>query len=141
VLKAIAGIMTALFMIPLVLLLVWWIWTEVASNNAAKKAQIQAGRAEVAAGQAQASAAAQRIVIAGQAREHLDLTVHQENAHAIAQAPGADAPLDPGLVRVANVGLCRHPAFAADPGCAGLRGPDPGQLPDPGGGARPLGAH
>jgi len=65
--------------------------------------------------QAQAGQDAQRIVVAGQAHEAIDFTVHQENANAIAKAPGADAPLDPALIATVNAGLRRYGGQGPDP--------------------------
>ena len=60
-----------------------------------------------------------------------DVTIHiqQENARALAEAPGADAPVDPEFARRLRDGLCRYAAYAADPGCAEVRGRDPAELP------------
>ncbi|HEY2178081.1 MAG TPA: hypothetical protein VGH15_05815 [Caulobacteraceae bacterium] len=119
--------------------LLWFVLNQVGAKKALARAQIQAGTASVAAGQAQAETAAQRIIVAGEAHDHLDIQVHQSNAQAIASAPGADRPLDPGLVGAVNRGLCRYQAFAADPGCAGLLETHPAELPDAGAGRGPPG--
>ncbi len=41
----------------------------------------------------------------------------QENADAIRSAPGADAPVDPALDRVARERLCRRAAYRGRPEC------------------------
>lgn len=43
--------------------------------------------------------------------------ITMENADAIRTAPGADAPVDPALDRVARDGLCRRAAYRSDPKC------------------------
>lgn len=80
------------------------------------------------AGQALAQDAVKTLDDAGR-RDRLTLVVQQENARAIREAPGADAPVDPELGRRMRVGLCRYAAYAADPGCVEVRGRDPAVLP------------
>lgn len=127
--KAIATIVTMVVVLIILGFGGWYLWTRISANHTLVKAQTQAGVATVGEHQAQAQAAAQRIIIAGDARQHLDIQVHQDNAHAIAQAPGADTPINPALIAAADRGLCRYASQSADPGCAGLRQPDPAVLP------------
>lgn len=130
----VAGLFALIIIIAALAIGGFILWQGHSAQRVAVQAQRQAGAATVSAGQAQAETATQRIVVAGQARDQLDIEVHQHNDRAIAAAPGADAPLDPRLNDVGRRGLCQHPAYAADPGCAGLRPADPAELPDPGGG-------
>lgn len=109
-------------------------WQSRSAQHVAVAAQQQAGKATVAAGQAQAQTNAVQVVVAGQARDTLDIEVHQHNDQAIAAAPGASSALDARLNRAGIAGLCQHPAYAADPGCAGLRGADPAVVPAAGSG-------
>lgn len=121
-------------------LLGWALWDHFAQQGATHQlanAVRAEGTATVDAGQAKAEADAGRIVAAGEARVHADLTIHQENSRAILSAPGADAPVDPRPLDVARRGLCRHPAYRDDPQCAGLLEGDPGLVPDRSGGGSP----
>lgn len=43
--------------------------------------------------------------------------IHQENADAIQNAPGAAAPVDPRLRDAGLAGLCRHAAYRREPRC------------------------
>lgn len=110
-------------------------WSNHSATKLAVKEQTAAGNATVGQGQAQNNAAAQTITVAGQARDTVDLEVHEHNDQTIASSPGADQPLDPRLVRNLDVGLCEHAAFRADPGCAGLLPGNSSQLPGPGDGS------
>jgi hypothetical protein len=91
-------------------------------------------QAVVASGQAAAVQSAAAIADQGAQRAALDITVHEENEHAIQTAQGATAPLAPALNGAGRDGLCRYDAYADDPGCVGLRGGDPAVLPQAGGG-------
>lgn len=62
-------------------------------------------------------------------RDQLSITLHEDNLHAIQSAPGAAAAVDPALNAAGRRGLCGYAAYSDDPGCAGLRGRDPAQLP------------
>jgi hypothetical protein len=136
-LKAIATILTMVVAIAVLAAGGYLFWEHLSTANKLAEAQRKAGAATVDAGQARAETAAQKIIVAGETRQHLDLAIHQDNANAIAAAPGADAPLDPGLIAAANFGLCRYPANAADPRCAGLQPAHPAVVSeaDPLGGA------
>jgi hypothetical protein len=132
--KALAVSAVCLLVLVLIGLVAWGVsaWQNQSARNIAVSEQTAAGKAVVGQAQAQAQTTAQQIVVSGQARDRLDIQVHQDNAQSIAAAPGADAPLDPALNTAGRRGLCRHPAYAADPGCAGLLGADPAVLPPPG---------
>lgn len=95
-------------------------------------AQISADHAIVASGQVAAMQSAAEIADAGAQRQAVDITVHQDNAHAIQAAPGSAVRLDPALNAAGRRGLCRYPAYADDPGCAGLRPDHPAALPPTG---------
>lgn len=133
-LKSVAAILGSLVVLIVIAIALWLWWGDRSAKNLAVKEETVAANATVAAGQAQAAQQAQQIVVAGEARDHVDLTIHQENAHAIASAPGADAPLDPGMVAAVNRGLCRYQTLATDPRCHELRQPDPAELPSTGSG-------
>ena len=133
-LKAIAGIFTAIVALVVIGIVVAIWWSDHSAKSLAVKEQAVAGNSVVAAGQAQQSAAAQQIVVSGQARDRIDLEVHQSNDQAIAAAPGAGAPIDPRLNDVGRRGLCRHPSFAADPECARLLAGDTGVISQAGSG-------
>lgn len=136
-LKSIATIATMVVALIIVAAVGWIWWSNHAAKNLAVKEETKAAVATVDAAQTKAAAEAQQIVVAGETRNHVDLTIHQENANAIAAAPGASDALPADVVRAARLGLCRHPAYAADPGCAGLRPSDPAVVPpaDPAGAA------
>ncbi len=107
-------------------------------QHAAARAQgvaaTQTGVATVATGQTAATADASSIADRGARRDELTITLHEDHAHALQSTPGADAPLPAGLNLAGRRGLCGYAAYAADPGCVGLRGDDPAQLPPAGGG-------
>jgi len=131
-LKAIATILTMIVAAALIGIAGGLWWMDHSAKKLAVTEQAKAGAATVGQGQAQAQTAAQQIIVSGQARDHLDIQLHQDNANAIAHAPGASDALDPTLLRTARLGLCKHAAYAADPGCARLREPDPPVVPKPG---------
>lgn len=141
-LKAVGTILTMIVALIVIGVLGFMWWTAQAQNNQLAKALKAAGTATVAAGQAQATTDATRIVVAGERRDSLAITLHQENADAIAKAPGAGAPADPGVWNTARDRLCLHDAYRYDPGCAGLRQPDPAVVPpaDPASAAAAAGA-
>jgi hypothetical protein len=97
--------------------------------SAQQAAATAKGEAAVANGQAEAQHQAATVADAGARRDSLTVTIHTDNEHAIQAAPGAAAGVDPDLNRVGRRGLCRYRAYADDPACAGLRGPDPAELP------------
>lgn len=134
-LKSIAGIATAIMVLAVLALIVGAIWWLHSKNAVATKAQETAGHAVVAEHQAQAAQEAQAIVVRGGARDHVDVVLHQENAHAIEAAPGASAPLGAGFVTVFNQRVCQHPAESTDCGQPPVRPADPAQLPDADSGA------
>lgn len=98
---------------------------------AVARAQTQVAKdtSVVVSGQAAAAQSAASIADAGTQRDALTITVHQDNAHAIAAAPGASARIDPALNAAGRGGLCRYAAYAGDPGCAGLLAGDPALVP------------
>lgn len=133
-LKAVASIFGALVALAAIGIAIFlWVGDHSAKNLAVKE-QAVAGNATVAAAQAQQAAAAQQIVDRGEARARVDLEVHQANVQAIEAAPGAHAAIDPHVVDALDRGLCRHPAYAADPGCARLLEGNSAVVPSPGAG-------
>lgn len=128
-LKAIATILS--MVVALIVLgfvgYIWW--TNHAGSKTVVTEQKIAGAATVNNQQTQAVAQAQKIVVSGEARNHLDIQVHQDNAHAIQAAPGANQLLDPDFVNAINRGLCHYASDASDPGCAGLHSGDTAELP------------
>lgn len=97
----------------------------------------QKGKATVATEQSAAQVAAAIIADRGTQRDQLSITLHEDHAHALQSAPGATAQVDPALNAAGRRGLCEYAAYSADPGCAGLRGGDPAQLPQAGPGDPP----
>jgi hypothetical protein len=87
------------------------------------------GEAAVSEGQAGAQHQAATIADSGARRDELAITIHTENAHALQTAPGAAAGVSPDLNRAGRRGLCKYQSYVDDPACAGLRGPDPTELP------------
>jgi len=106
------------------------------SSLAAARAEAATAHATAVAatGQTAATQSAAAIADQGAHRAALDITVHQDNQHAIQASPGAAAPLAPALNRAGRGGLCRYDAYADDPACVGLRRGDPAVLPQAGGG-------
>lgn len=108
-------------------------WQNHSARNLAVAEQGKAGAATVSAGQSAAQTNAIQIQVAGEARDRVDLEVHEQNAQVIAAAPGAAIRLDPGVNLAGLRSLCQHrAAYGADPRCAGLLGGDPAQLPGAG---------
>lgn len=136
-LKSAATILTMIVALALLGVGGYLFWEHLSTANKLVAAEVKAGTATVGAGQAQTELAAQKIIVSGQAHQALDINLHQENANAILAAPGADAPLGPGLIAATNRGLCRYASDAADPGCAGLQQVNPAVISgaDPVGGA------
>lgn len=95
-----------------------FLWfTNHSATKVAVKEQTAAGNATVAAGQAQANQTAQQIVVQGQARDTVDLEVHQHNDAAIDASQGATQPVNPQVIQNLDAGLCRYAAYANDPAC------------------------
>ena len=82
---------------------------------------------------AAASQAATAVVAQGADRDAGTLNLHEENSHALETASGFAQSLDPELDAAGRRGLCGFAAYATDPACVQLRGPDPGQRPQAGG--------
>jgi hypothetical protein len=93
----------------------WWM-SRGANHKLAHEVKA-AGVQTVAAGQADAKAQTLHIVVDGQRREAAAATIHEENTHALMQAPGAAQPLDPGFVERLNAGLCAYAAYRDDADC------------------------
>jgi hypothetical protein len=92
------------------------------------EAATRADTKTVATGQTDAQSAAATIADRGASRGQRLATLHEEHDHALQAAPGAGQLLDPGFVQRLNDRLCEYAAYADDPGCAGLREFDTGQL-------------
>lgn len=88
-------------------------------------------KANATSANAQSGATTAAAVIAdrGARRDALSITLHEEHAHDLQAAPGADAPVDPGLVAATRSRLCDYAAYQRDPACAELRVAHPAQLP------------
>lgn len=100
------------------------------AHKAARSATAEArGGQIVAEGGAAAAVDAVGIADAGRARDDRTIIIQRENAHDLQTAPGADAPVDPELLRRLARGMCRYASTAADPACAELRQADPPLLP------------
>ena len=84
-------------------------------------AAVQTDKATVTTGQSAAVSDASTIADQGAARDQTTTSIHEDNAHALQSTPGALAPINPALDTVGRRGLCRYAAYAADPGCVGLR--------------------
>lgn len=115
------------------------LWRLEANHAGNLEQQRQAAKAADRVDQAKAAAAgdAAITVAAGAARDARTQTLHEENSHAIQSAPGAGQSLDPGLNAAGRRGLCAYRAYADDPACIQLRGPDSGQRPTAGGAGAP----
>ena len=108
-------IMAALAGLALIVVLALFGWHEWrASRTAQTETRLAAGQAgaALASGQDAANMIGNRM----DADAGTD-TVTRENAHAIRNAPGAGAPVDPVLRDVALRGLCRRAAYRHDPKC------------------------
>ena len=110
-----------------------YVWGLRAALNKARQGQAVAeGQAAVARGQSAAAADVAAITDTARARDARTIIIHERNADAIRTAPGADAPLNPELVRRARLGLCDLAAYAGRPDCAQVRPADPAELPPAG---------
>lgn len=89
-------------------------------DRAENTAVVETAKAAVAQAQADVGVHALRAYDAAQLKNQATRQIRTENRDAILSTPGADAPIDPGLSRRFDDGLCRYEAYAADPGCAGL---------------------
>jgi len=112
-------------------------WRKNALTKAQQGQATATGQAAVATGQAAAATDAAAIADAGRARDTRTIIIRETNREAIRTAPGANARLDPELMRRARLGLCRYRAHAADAQCAAVRPADPAKLPPAGAGAGP----
>lgn len=100
------------------------------AHKAAKSAIAEAhGGQIVAEGGTAAAVDAVGITDAGRKRDDRIVVIQRENAHDLQTAPGADAPVDPELLRRLARGMCRYASTAADPACAELRQADPAVVP------------
>lgn len=90
------------------------------------KAEAASSHKEAMTAQAQmaANGSATAISDAGARRDNLSITLHEANADALQQIPGAGQPIDPALNDAGRRGLCHYAAYASDPACAGLRSRD-----------------
>lgn len=93
--------------------------------------QVEAARAAEVMDQAQAAASRSAAGVAsrGAGRDARTLDLHTENSHAIESARGFGQSLDPELNAAGRRGLCGFAAYASDPACVQLRGPDPRRGP------------
>lgn len=110
----------------------WWEGRQ--GNHQLAGAVATAGNAVVGQGQARAQNDTTQIVVTGQRRDQLDINVHQENARAITNAPGADAPLDPAYIAAVNSGMSRYgqpDTSGHDPDGLPVQPHDPGVVPSP----------
>jgi hypothetical protein len=94
----------------------------------------QHGVATVQTGQTAAAGDAAKIIDAGRAKADVTVHIQQENRSALLADPGAGQVIDPGLAADLSRRLCAYAAYRDDPGCAEVRAPDPGQLPQAGAG-------
>lgn len=107
-------------------------WQKARTDRAvaeAVKAKAEAIRLEAVAA---ATADAARIAEDGARRETQTIIIREAARAAIQAAPGADARLDPRLVRAGNGELCKLPPYAGHPGCDQVRPADPAELPPAG---------
>jgi hypothetical protein len=102
--------------------------------SARAEAARQHAVATVQTGQTALAGDAARITDAGRAKADVTVHIQQENRSALLADPGAGQVIDPGLAADLSRRLCAYAAYAGDPGCAELRAPDPGQLPQAGAG-------
>jgi len=90
----------------------------------ASKQEAAVARSSAVVAQGQSTAQAQAAQVIDQGRAKADVTVHiqQENASALAQAPGSTQGVDPVLYSDLVRGLCLYQSTSGDAACAGLRG-------------------
>lgn len=106
------------------LALLWGIWVHRGHEVAKANREAAVARSSAAVAQGQSAAQAQAAQITDQGRAKADVTVHiqQENASALAQAPGSAQGVDPVLYSDLVRGLCLYQSTSGDAACAGLRG-------------------
>ena len=109
----IAGIVLAALM---ACLLVAGLARRVITSGSVAKAEVRLAGSQA---DAVSSSAADAIatIAAGAAREAADDAITLENDHAIRTAPGASAPVDPGVAAAGLAGLCRRAAYLRDHRC------------------------
>ena len=100
-----------------------WIIVHFATEPGRQRAAARAAQARAVQADARASAATDAIgvVTATQAAEAAAARQTEENTRAITSAPGAAAPVDPALRRVALERLCGRAAYRAEPRCRQLQ--------------------
>ena len=98
----------------------WFGWQAMTAKPLAAALQT-AGDATVGEGAAQAALEAERIAQAGADRDRTIITQREVIREQILTAPGADQPLDPGLIAAINRGVCKRAASRDDPRCDQLR--------------------
>lgn len=100
--------------------LIVWVLTEPGrANQRAAEARTAGAMSEARAGSA---AQAGQILDGAHANATTSEALSRENADAIAQAPGADQRLDPGLNRAARERMCHRPAYRLSAECVQLLG-------------------
>ena len=118
----------ALCLLLAALVALWRIETgraqKLAQDAAAARTADRMDQAKAAAGQDAA-----QVIGAAADRDQHTLTLHMENSHALEAASGYGQSLDPDLNAAGRRGLCGFAAYAGDPACAQLRGPDPAGRP------------
>lgn len=86
-------------------------------RSAKVKGDLAAGQADAAIASGQDAAG---TVAGAGARESAIDQQTRENEHAIRNAPGADAPVDPRARDVGMQSLCKRAAYSGDPRCVQL---------------------
>jgi len=89
---------------------------------AKQEAAVARSSAVVAQGQSTAQAQAAQVIDQGRAKADVTVHIQQENASALAQAPGSTQGVDPVLYSDLVRGLCLYQSTSGDAACAGLRG-------------------
>ena len=80
------------------------------------KAEVHLGTAQAGAAAATASDAVNTVASSAASEAAID-AVTMENDRAIRSAPGAAAPVDPGVRNAGLVGLCKRAAYLRDQRC------------------------
>lgn len=99
----------------LMLLAVWWLWSEFTSGQRAKvEARINANQADAAAASGDDAV---ETVSSQAANEDAVDAITKGNADAIRSAPGADTPVAAPVRDAGLAGLCKRASYRNDPKC------------------------
>lgn len=99
----------------LIVLAVWWVISSLTSGQTAKT-QARLGTNQTEAALASGTDAVQSVGRTVEYERRVDV-ITRETERVIREAPGADAPVDPDLDRIARERLCQRTTYIEHPDC------------------------